>query len=425
MLVHNSNHMLHDGKMNECAARVQAVRDELQMRGLWERCELWDLACSDEDPPNDDTQSSATTAAAALHTAAHLAALRTGFACAPKWNCTVCTFGNNRNETSCQVCGAERSAASGATVDFVIPEGKSDVYLCRESLDVALANCHGCCQAARQLVDDSGHDDNNPRDDVSSVFCLVRPPGHHASSETFGSYCLINTIAVVAKALVSSASSACKKVLIVDWDVHHGDGTQTLVEHDPLLQESCCFVSIHRHDKGFWPKSGAVHEGETSRIVNVPLQGIGYADADYYYIFCEVILPLARKFEPDVILVSAGYDCAQGDQLGRFAVTSQAFGHLSRMLLGIAPAAFILEGGYDVDGSTERPHGPLRDGAAATIESLLLRAASTATTPGSSTGNRYDEDTMFSTALPEGWCESVRDETKQVVCQVRERLDTS
>jgi len=159
------------------------------------------------------------------------------------------TFGNATEESTCQVCGQAR-----ATLGFVIPEGKSDVYLCEESLSVALANCNSCCQAAQQLVSSS--------DELSSVFCLVRPPGHHASSQHYGSYCLINTIAVVAKTLLLS-SNAASKILIVDWDVHHGDGTQALVEQDSMLAESCQFVSIHRHDKDFWPKSGAVRDGKT------------------------------------------------------------------------------------------------------------------------------------------------------------------
>jgi histone deacetylase 6 len=175
------------------------------------------------------------------------------------------------------------------------------------------------------------------------------------------------------------------------------------VENDPVLKECCRFVSIHRHDKDFWPKTGDVKEGGSS-VVNVPLRGIGYGNSDYYHVFQEIVLPLASSFKPDLILVSAGYDCAQGDQLGRFAVTD--FGLLSRMLLAVAPSMFILEGGYDVDGSGDRPHRPLRYGVADTIEGLLAAASGQDVPP-----------------LPDSWQHSIRDETKQVVAQVKERLN--
>jgi len=124
-------------------------------------------------------------------------------------------------------------------------------------------------------------------------------------------------------------------------------------------------------------------------------------------------MPLAAQLEPDLILVSAGYDCAKGDQLGRFAVTGDAFGLLSRMLLAVAPTVFILEGGYDVEESMDRPHGPIRDGVAATIESLLDVAAIDG-----------EDEVLPTVTLPEGWREDVRNETKQLVRDVLERLGT-
>lgn len=401
LLVHNSNHSKHDGKMNECAARVEAITEELQSRGLWEQCRLLDAADFMSKNGKNHEDLLMTVTSTSLYSAAHLESLQIMYTSALQWNCPTCTFGNSRSESSCQVCGVDRPASG---VDFVIPEGKSDVYLCQESLSVALANIKACCHAARELQ-------LNP-DCLDSVFCLVRPPGHHASSEHYGSYCLINTVAVVAKTMVSTKNAAGSdtKILIVDWDVHHGDGTQALMEQDPVLSQSCRFISVHRHDKDFWPKSGKVHDGIAPSIVNVPLWGVGYGDGDYEYIFRKIIVPLATQFEPNLILVSAGYDCAQGDQLGRFAVTAQGFGRLSRMLLAIAPTVFILEGGYDVDACTDRPHGPLRDGVAATIESLLQAAA------GSSDENDIPARDNAQEEL------SVRDETKKTVQKVMDRL---
>jgi histone deacetylase 6 len=196
------------------------------------------------------------------------------------------------------------------------------------------------------------------------------------------------------------------RILILDWDVHHGDGTQVIIENDPLLRQKCQFVSIHRHDAHFWPKSGTVNQGGDS-IVNIPLTGTEYRDADYYYILESVVLPLARRWKPSLILVSAGYDCALGDPLGRFAVTPSGFARMSTMLLGIAPCLFILEGGYDVDGSGECPHQSLRTGVAATVESLLAAATGDPIAPPLET-----------------WRKIIRPETKYAVARVQERLRT-
>jgi acetoin utilization deacetylase AcuC-like enzyme len=397
LLAYNPSHVHHTGKMNECAARVEAVVDELKAKGLWSRCELVGVP-----PPTTTTTTTTTTpvtmteiTATALHTAKHLAALRTGFRLANMWNCNQCTFSNEMSAESCNICGAF------AKSDFIIPEGKSDVYLCDKSYQVALENCSLCTEAATRLL--SREDEDLPP--VVGGFALVRPPGHHAYSEHFGSYCLINTVAVVCKMLLARKDGP-KRILIVDWDVHHGDGTQALVEGDSCLSNQVMFVSIHRHDKEFWPKSGAVDEGGKA-VVNIPLTGIGYGDADYMYVFLQVVLPLAKRFEPDLVLVSAGYDCADGDQLGRFSVTTAGFGWMTRQLLGIAPCLFVLEGGYDVDGSGACPHKPLRTGVAATVESLLDAAEGREAPPVSSM-----------------WCEEVRDLTKQVVDQVLERQGT-
>jgi acetoin utilization deacetylase AcuC-like enzyme len=376
LLVFNSNHAQHDGRMNECAARVEAVLEELKNTGAWESCSRLDAALE------VSFREKAEASISAIHTAGHLERLRNEFRSANQWNCTQCTFSNDKAVDSCGVCGAARQHQG----QFIIPSDKNDVYLCENSLQVALENCAGCIAAARQVLDGK----------VDSAFALVRPPGHHASSESFGSYCLLNGVAVTAHAL------AGRRLLIVDWDVHHGDGTQAIMESSPDLSQRCRFVSIHRHDEGFWPKSGKVEESGKA-VLNIPLQGTSYGDADYYYIVEKVIVPWGQAFSPDLILVSAGYDCAKGDPLGRFEVTSEGFGRMTRMLRGVAPCLFVLEGGYDVEDHQqgEIPHRPLRQGVAATIQSLL----------NSSAGEPVP-------ALPSTWRDAVRPETKEVVAKV-------
>jgi histone deacetylase 6 len=196
--------------------------------------------------------------------------------------------------------------------------------------------------------------------------------------------------------------------MIVDWDVHHGDGTQAVVIGDEVLRKGCTFVSIHRHDDSFWPKSGAVGEGGDTgaSIVNIPLRGTGFGNSDYFRVFEQVVLPLAARLEPDLVIVSAGYDCAAGDMIGHFKVTSEGFCWLTRLALGLARGAsmLVLEGGYDVDG--ESGHKPLVDGVCSSIAGLYL---------GPCTIND----------LPEGWQEHVKQETEQVLEEVIAALSAS
>ena len=135
--------------------------------------------------------------------------------------------------------------------------------------------------------------------------------------------------------------------------------------------------------------------------MNVPLRGTGYGDADYFRVFERVVLPLAARERPDAVLVSAGYDCAAGDMLGRFDVSSPGFGALTRLVLGLAGGAhgtlLVLEGGYDVDGTAG--HRGLVGGVCASIDGLR-------------------EGPMGVEALPGGWRERVRPETEQVIEEV-------
>ena len=383
LLAYNADHDRHDGRMNENAGRVRAAHDELRRSGLWARCELLLQAPS------------AAVYAETLHSARHLAMLRTAFLESRGWFCAVCTLENAADAAECMACCTARGRDEGCS--FCIPEGKTSVHLCAASLDVALTNCALCAEAARR-----GCATRTP------AFALVRPPGHHASSESFGSYCLLNTVGITARALLQPSPSAAgaalaQRILIIDWDIHHGDGTQALVLGDGALREACTFVPIHRHDEGFWPKSGGVGEGSGGaaggRVVNVPLRGTGYGDADYYRVFERLVVPLAARLQPDAVLVSAGYDCAAGDLLGRFQVSSTGFCHLSRLVLGLAGGAalFVLEGGYDVDGSSG--HAPLVAGVCASVDGMLQGA-------------------MGIEDLPSGWRREVKPQTDAVLDEV-------
>lgn len=186
---------------------------------------------------------------------------------------------------------------------------------------------------------------------VQRALALVRPPGHHADADCSRGFCIVNSVGAAAKAAVDGPHGL-QRVLIVDWDIHHGDGTEALFYNDPRV----LFLSVHRYDGGaYYPGSGSgervgagAGEGYT---LNIPLDGDWYGDADYAYIWESVVLPVSRCFDPQLVLVSAGWDAARGDYLGDFDVTPAGYAHLTHGLLGLAGGKLVLamEGGYNLN----------------------------------------------------------------------------
>ena len=189
---------------------------------------------------------------------------------------------------------------------------------------------------------------------AANGFALVRPPGHHAESDRAMGFCLFNNIAIGARYCLQK--HGLKRVLIIDWDIHHGNGTQHAFYREPKV----LYFSTHQHP--YYPGTGSVEEvgdGPGSGFtVNVPLSG-GQADGDYEYIFKEILLPIAGSYRPEFVLVSAGYDIYSRDPLGTMDVSPRGFYRLTRMLRLMAEELcsgrllFALEGGYNVAGITE------------------------------------------------------------------------
>eukprot|EP00899_Mesostigma_viride_P015386 jgi/Mesvir1/23849/Mv10652-RA.1 len=184
--------------------------------------------------------------------------------------------------------------------------------------------------------------------DASNGIALVRPPGHHADSDMAMGFCLHNNMAVAARA---AQAKGAERVLIVDWDVHHGNGTQQIFEDDP----SVLFISLHRHDNGyFYPGTGAASEvgrgAGAGFSVNVPWPTRNMGDADYMSAFLRVVMPIAHQFNPHIVLVSAGFDAAAGDMIGGCQVTPAGYAHMTHLLKGLAGGrvVLVLEGGYNL-----------------------------------------------------------------------------
>lgn len=185
---------------------------------------------------------------------------------------------------------------------------------------------------------------------LSSGIAVVRPPGHHATRERAMGFCLLNNVAVAAAA---ARAAGAARVAIIDWDVHHGNGTQDIFWDDPDV----LYMSVHQYP--YYPGTGAPTEiGGTKAqgaTVNVGLPG-GSRDADYAAVFDHVFVPKLLAYKPDLVLVSAGFDAFEHDPLAGMRVTHAGFARMARRLRAVAEATAggrivaVLEGGYDLDG---------------------------------------------------------------------------
>ncbi len=216
----------------------------------------------------------------------------------------------------------------------------ADTYSAPTSFDVARLAAGSAADLALRVA----------RGEARTGFALVRPPGHHAENAQAMGFCLLNNVAVAARALQCEARA--ERVAIVDWDVHHGNGTQHLFERE----RDVLFVSLHQFP--LYPGTGALDEigleAGAGSTANFPLPA-QCGDAEYVAVFRDVVVPIVREFRPDVILVSAGFDAHARDPLASMLLSTQGFAALARHLRRVADdvcggrIVAVLEGGYDLE----------------------------------------------------------------------------
>ncbi len=216
-----------------------------------------------------------------------------------------------------------------------------DTYIVPESYEVALRSAGGALRALDEIMEGEHR----------KAFSIGRPPGHHAERDRAMGFCLFNNIAIAAQAAIERYGM--RRIAIIDWDVHHGNGTQNSFEED----ERILFFSVHQSPA--YPGTGSIREAGRERgegyTINVPLPG-GCGDDDYRYVFDEILVPVLKEYSPQIIMVSAGQDAYHRDMLAGMNLTLQSYFDMASTIRALA-AEFsdnrilaCMEGGYHLEG---------------------------------------------------------------------------
>ena len=242
-----------------------------------------------------------------------------------------------------------------ASSDGAETQGEGDIYWTKHTEKCARVAAGSAAAAALAVASGALH----------RAFAVVRPPGHHAECARAMGFCFFNNTVIAARAALTAYPERIKKILLVDWDVHHGNGIQDLTYDDDAI----LYVSLHRRQEGFYPETGDAEEIGIGKgrgyNVNVPWPEKGLSDADYLAAFDLLVLPVASAFAPDLVIVAAGYDAAEGDPLGGMRVSDQGFALMTERLQALAGGRIVcaLEGGYGLTATA--------NAAAATLGAML------------------------------------------------------
>lgn len=219
--------------------------------------------------------------------------------------------------------------------NFGVGHLDSDTFMSKGSLEAALYAAGAVIEAVEKCKDG----------EIQRAFCAVRPPGHHAEASKAMGFCIFNNVAVGAR---YAQKLGYKKVFIIDFDVHHGNGTQHIFEED----DTVFYFSTHQYPH--YPGTGAESERGRGKgkgyTYNVPMKA-GSGDKDYLYVYQDILPQFVRQFEPDIVLVSAGYDIRTEDPLSAIRISDEGIRGIVQNILSSTdkPVVFALEGGYDLD----------------------------------------------------------------------------
>ncbi|KAL2041750.1 hypothetical protein N7G274_005534 [Stereocaulon virgatum] len=217
------------------------------------------------------------------------------------------------------------------------------IYLNTVTFGCALLSAGGAIETCRAVAART----------VKNAIAVIRPPGHHAECNRPMGFCIFDNVSIAAKVCQLDYPETCRKILILDWDVHHGNGIQQAFYQNPNV----LYISIHVHEDGNFYPSGPYGDHEhcgagagLGKNINIPWPTKGMGDADYMLAFQHVVMPVAYEFDPDLVIIAAGFDAADGDQLGGCFVTPACYAQMTHMLMGLAQGKLVvcLEGGYNL-----------------------------------------------------------------------------
>ncbi|KAI0556275.1 histone deacetylase [Xylaria curta] len=230
-----------------------------------------------------------------------------------------------------------------------LDQGRASLYVGGMSYEAALLSAGGCIETCKNVA--AGR--------VKNAFAVIRPPGHHAEYDSAMGFCIFNNVPIGAKVCQNEYPDTCRKVLILDWDVHHGNGVQNMFYEDPNI----LYISLHVYANGDFypgkPDNPMIPDGDLDKVgsgpakgknVNIAWPSQGMGDGEYLAAFQKIVMPIAQEFNPDLVIISAGFDAADGDELGGCFVTPDCYAHMTHMLMSLAggKVAVCLEGGYNL-----------------------------------------------------------------------------
>jgi histone deacetylase 6 len=244
---------------------------------------------------------------------------------------------------------SSKSAAELRQMTVDMDAGRKSLYVGTLTYEAALISAGGAIETCKNVV--AGR--------VKNAIAVIRPPGHHAEHNESMGFCVFNNVPIAAKVCMADYPEVCRKVLILDWDVHHGNGIQNIFYEDPNV----LYISLHVYDNGIFypgqPEDPGIPDGGmgncgaglgAGRNINIGWHDKGMGDGEYMAAFQRIVMPIAQEFDPDLVIVSAGFDAAAGDELGGCFVTPACYSHMTHMLMSLAGGrvAVCLEGGYNL-----------------------------------------------------------------------------